>query len=211
MEETLFYLLGILLVISAVALAGVGVRWRGSFPSRVAMSVGMLAVAGLVVATAAFAVMTARQEQEHRNAELAEEQEMASEEVAAEAPAGGGPPAQSQAGGDRASEGGPGKPPAKPAAPEVFDITSPSDGSLTFEPDSVQASAGEITLAYSNPSPVSHNIAIEDDQGQLLDESETISNADAEASAELAPGEYAFFCTIPGHREGGMEGVLTVE
>ena len=32
-----------------------------------------------------------------------------------------------------------------------------------------------------------------------------------EATAELVPGEYIYFCTIPGHREGGMEGTLTVD
>lgn len=207
MEETLFYLLGVLLVLSALALAGVGVRWRGSFPSRLVMTVVALAVGGLVVATGAFAVMTARQEQEHRNAELAEQQEMAAEEVAAKAPADGGEAAAGQPPGGKPE----GPPPAAPAAAQVFDITSPADGSLSFEPDGVQAKAGVITLAYSNPSPVSHNIAIEGDQDELLDESETIANADTEASAELAPGEYVFFCTIPGHREGGMEGVLTIE
>ena len=33
----------------------------------------------------------------------------------------------------------------------------------------------------------------------------------AAATAELDPGEYIYYCSIPGHRESGMEGTLTVE
>jgi uncharacterized cupredoxin-like copper-binding protein len=27
----------------------------------------------------------------------------------------------------------------------------------------------------------------------------------------LKPGKYQFYCTVTGHREGGMEGTLTVK
>ena len=33
---------------------------------------------------------------------------------------------------------------------------------------------------------------------------------DDRGTVELAAGEYVFFCDIPGHREGGMEGTLSV-
>jgi uncharacterized cupredoxin-like copper-binding protein len=30
-------------------------------------------------------------------------------------------------------------------------------------------------------------------------------------SASLKPGTYTFYCTVPGHREAGMSGTLTVK
>jgi plastocyanin len=39
---------------------------------------------------------------------------------------------------------------------------------------------------------------------------EASSGKTDELKADLKPGKYPFFCDIPGHREAGMEGTLTV-
>lgn len=99
--------------------------------------------------------------------------------------------------------------PADGASTELQVDADPS-GALAFQKDSVQAEAGEVTLVMDNPSSIPHSIAIEgngvDVEGEVVDQDGT-----SRASADLAPGSYEYYCTVPGHREGGMEGELTVE
>jgi plastocyanin len=154
-------------------------------------------------------VANASEEKEHREHELAEEEAAAAENEGPES-VGAAPEAQSPeeptpTTEKEAREGQQGGP------QETFDITSPADGSLSFEPAGIQAAAGTITLAYANPSPVTHNIYLEDENQEILAESEDVADGTVEITSQLSPGEYVFFCAIPGHREGGMEGTLTVE
>ncbi len=80
MNETLFYALGIGLVVVAVLVAVIGLRFDKFPASKGLLVLGTAAFAALVVATGAFAWLNAEDEQEHREAELAE----AAEETAAE-------------------------------------------------------------------------------------------------------------------------------
>ena len=204
MDGTVFFYFGGALVLAALAISYIGIKGKASFPPNNATMAGALALfAVVVVGTAAYAVANAREEQETRNEEHAAEEA----EAAAEEP--GSPPAPP------ASPGGPGgAPPGAPAPPaeaETFEVASPEDGGLSFAPDSFEAKAGTITLAYENPSPIPHNINIEDAAGETLKESADVTGGEVELTAPLVPGEYTFYCSIEGHRESGMEGTLTVE
>jgi mono/diheme cytochrome c family protein len=83
MEETLFYVLGIALVVCAVTLTAVGLRSEGFPASRGLLGVIVAGFACLVVATGAFAWMNAEEEQSEHAAELAEERATAAEEAKA--------------------------------------------------------------------------------------------------------------------------------
>ena len=79
MNETLFYVLGIGLVVVAVLVAVIGLRFEKFPASKGVLVLGTAAFAAIVVATGAFAWLNAEDEQEHHEAELA----AAAEETAA--------------------------------------------------------------------------------------------------------------------------------
>jgi plastocyanin len=201
MDGSSFFIFGGALVAAALILSAIGIRGGGgSFPGSRPLLVGGTALfAAIVVTTAALAVVNAREEAEHREEEQAQE-EASAEEGAAEEEAAAG----EGAAGNQAGQG------EEPAA-ESLDVTSPEDGSLAFEPNALESPAGPLTIVYSNPSPVGHNIAVEAADGTVLGETPTFTAGEEELTLEqLAPGQYVFFCTVPGHREGGMEGDLEV-
>src|SRR5688500_11160320 len=192
----LFFVFGIALTVMAVIVAFVGMR-MDKFPSRPIM-VGTLALmAFLVVGSAAFAVVLSREEHEVREAEIFEYRAEQAEE--AEQAEGGEEPAEEEPVDEEPVQGG------------ELALTSPEAGDLVFEPETLEAEAGEVVIDYTNPSEVPHNVAIEADD-ETLSQGETVTGGDsAAATAELEPGEYVFYCSVPGHRESGMEGTLTVK
>lgn len=63
------------------------------------------------------------------------------------------------------------------------------------------------TLELVNDGAVEHDITIEEANMMVhAAPGETVS-----ATPNIEPGDYTFYCSIPGHREGGMEGTLTIE
>ena len=89
-------------------------------------------------------------------------------------------------------------------------ITAVEDGSFAYEEESVEAEAGSVTIEFDNPSALGHDVRIEGPDGDVGG-TDVISEDTTTAAVELEPGDYTFYCSVAGHREGGMEGDLTVE
>jgi plastocyanin len=82
---------------------------------------------------------------------------------------------------------------------------------LAFTSDSATAKSGKVTVNFTNPQPLTHDVAIEDSGGKTIGKTELIAEGSDSAVVDLKPGEYTYYCTVPGHREAGMEGTLTVK
>jgi plastocyanin len=80
---------------------------------------------------------------------------------------------------------------------------------LKFDKSTLTAPAGKVTIQMSNPSMLSHNVAIEgnglDTAGQIV-----ANGGTSTVTANLKAGKYTFFCAVDGHRAAGMQGTLTV-
>ena len=84
-------------------------------------------------------------------------------------------------------------------------------GELAYTTTKATAKAGKVTVDFKNPQALTHDVAIENAQGEEVGATELIASGDDSTTVDLKPGTYHFFCTVPGHREAGMEGVLTVK
>lgn len=105
-----------------------------------------------------------------------------------------------------------------------------TDG-LRFEPDTLTVPAGEeITLTFSAETGLEHDFVIEDaaDVGVAGTDGSTHDGGEAgEGDLHVVhagsgqtttatfritePGTYTVYCSVPGHRQGGMLATLTVE
>jgi mono/diheme cytochrome c family protein len=89
----------------------------------------------------------------------------------------------------------------------VLSIPADPGGQLAYATARATAPAGELKVESPNESGTPHNIVI-DGKGKGA----VIQNGDvSEFSADFDAGKYEYYCSVPGHREAGMEGKLTVK
>jgi plastocyanin len=92
----------------------------------------------------------------------------------------------------------------------TLDITAAANGDLAYDQTELTAPSGLISVNFDNPASLEHDVVIEDDGGAEIAKTDLVADGQVTTSAEIQPGTYTYYCSVPGHREGGMEGTLTV-
>jgi plastocyanin len=102
------------------------------------------------------------------------------------------------------------RPQAPRATGRTLALAADPSGSLAFDKDRAAVLAGRVTVRFTNDAPLAHNVTIA--QGShTLGATKTITGASATLTLNLPAGDYVYFCSVPGHRQAGMQGTLTVQ
>ena len=103
------------------------------------------------------------------------------------------------------SSGGDGGPAVSdPAAPRL-EVTA---SEMRYDPASLTVNHGAVSVVLHNRGAVIHDLRITGQPTLLI---EAAPGQTATATWRLETGRYRIYCSLPGHREAGMEGKLTVE
>lgn len=120
---------------------------------------------------------------------------------------------QTAAKGAAPSAGSPSSSSVRPADTTRSELSLAADpsGQLRFTKSSLSAKAGRITIKFTNSASLAHNLTVQQGMsGSVLVATPTFSGGTQTVTVQLKPGTYTFYCTVPGHREAGMQGTLTV-
>jgi plastocyanin len=96
------------------------------------------------------------------------------------------------------------------AGGQTLQLAADPSGALKFDQTSLSASAGKVTIDFTNDSTLPHNVTVEGN-GVEDEATDTIKQSSATLSLDLKPGTFTFYCSVDGHRAAGMEGTLVVK
>jgi plastocyanin len=238
-NEKIFYACGIVLALSALAVSFAGLKMK-NFPGK-ALPLVILWFVVFVVAATTFATRYSGEEHEAKAAEYAkfneeieksetsgpyeneggaqggeteEKEEQAEEEaegsVEGDEPVGPTEGSQEGEGAQTPEPRGAEDDQGKPEASATTLKLAADPAALAFDKESLDAKAGKVTIDFDNPSAIPHNVVIEEN-GKELAGFEPIAEGEESETADLKAGTYTFYCSVPGHRQAGMEGTLTVK
>jgi plastocyanin len=203
-SKTAFYILGGLLAAWALLVSFAGLR-EADFPATPQLARAVMGISiALPVATAAAAVLTASVPPS-AGAYL-------SKRAADNGAKGQTSPPTLVAGGGATQGAGAAPGGGAPPSGGPVEIDADPSGQLAYVQKTVTVKPGKVTFKFVNRSPLPHNLTIvAGSGGALLGATPTITGNSANVAVSLKPGSYTFYCSVPGHREAGMTGTLTVQ
>ncbi len=188
-----FYIAGGVLVAWALIVSfGLGMR-RPDFPSTLGGQRAVMATTALLVlVTVSMAVVTSGGEAKSTAAAQA-------------APAASTPPATQPT----ATSGSPGTPAPPAGATTLLALQANPQGQLSYNTKQLAAHAGTVTIVMTNMAPLEHNVTVAEGS-KVLGATPTFAGGTRRLTLNLKPGKYTFYCSVPGHRQAGMEGTLSI-
>jgi plastocyanin len=99
--------------------------------------------------------------------------------------------------------------PAPAKAATSLPLAANPGGQLLFDTKLLSAKAGTVTITLANSSPVEHNVTVAQG-GAVSGATPTFVGGSRTLTLTLKAGTYTFYCSVPGHRQAGMEGTLKV-
>jgi plastocyanin len=179
-DGNFFFVIGGILVLAALVISFVGIRGSEKFPPSRGVLLGVIALFVVIVGTTMAFAIVKSVDEQNKRNDKLAEEE--------------------------------GTTTTAPSGPvTALDVSSPSDGGLVYTPTGLQAKPGNVSITYDNPSQVPHSIAVATANGNVLGQVSPFANGKQTVTLnDLKPGKYVFYCTVPGHREAGMQGDLTV-
>ncbi len=99
---------------------------------------------------------------------------------------------------------------SRQASGDALQLAANSSGELSYSTTSLKASTGVFTIDFTNYSPLPHNVTVALSTGKVLGATPTFHGGTKALRLNLTPGTYTFYCSLPGHRSAGMQGVLLV-
>jgi uncharacterized cupredoxin-like copper-binding protein len=176
-----YFVLGAMLVAWGLGLAIFGL-FRADFPPAGQAGRAMIGVTVLLVIGTLTALLLSTSKEHPREEAAAKAAEAKAETEPATAPAGGS---------------------AKTVKVSEKEFSIALAGGNTLQ-------AGRYTFAVDNKGKIQHDLAIE---GNGINETKTpLIDAGQSKSlqADLKPGKYTFYCSVPGHEQSGMKVAVTV-
>lgn len=117
----------------------------------------------------------------------------------------------SAAAGTATSKSSPSAGAAASGASTTLSLAADKKGALAYNTKKLTAKAGKVTIKFTNDSPLPHNVTVQSGtNGPTIAATPTFTGGTKSVTMTLKAGTYTYYCSVPGHRQGGMLGTLTV-